>query len=474
MPDATPEGQGWAHSAEAEQSLLGALLVDREAFQAISGSIDSEDFYTEDHAAIFRAIAALRQRGEIADMVTVCDYLGRVSPEILQRAGGAVYLAQLAQNTVGAFNINRYAELVRERALSRRLHALGQDMALAARSPGARGVAELALEARARISDFATRACGRQQIRAMTVSELLDVELPELEVLLSPWLSQKNLCMVHARRGVGKTHLAMACAYAIASGGKYLGWGAPKQRDVLYVDGEMPLQVMRRRFRELASGNGELPDSLRVVTPDIQDKPMFDLATRAGQAELDALVRDETALIVLDNLSCLVRSGGAENESESWTAVSEWALKHRRGGRAVLFIHHSGKTGAQRGTSKREDLLDVVINLRRPPEYDEADGAVFDIYFEKARSLTGYEIEPVRAKLEQLAGGGYSWTYGPVKSATQDRIVSLWEAGGVTSIDIARELDVNKSHVHRTLERAMREGRLQRDYPAKRRKASDA
>lgn len=463
------DSRSWAYSEAAEQSLLGALLLDSQAFGRVSALVSAADFYIEDHAEIFRAIAEMHARGHEVDFTTFAAYMELAHAEAFGRIGIA-YLGELAQSTPSALNAHRYAELVRARALSRRLDSLGAELQRWIRSPGARDAGHLALEMRGRITAL-LEASGVHQLRVDSAPDFLAAEFPALEPLLPPWLMQKSLGMVHARRGVGKTHFALAVAFAVAGGGQYLAWRAPKARDVLYIDGEMPAQLMQKRLRELASGSGNLPETFRFISPDRQEKPMPDLATMAGQAEIDALVHDDTALIVVDNLSCLVRSGGAENESESWTAVSEWALRHRRGGRAVLFIHHSGKSGVQRGTSKREDLLDVVINLRRPPEYDDSDGAVFDIYFEKARSLTGDDIEPIRAKLEEDPGGGYLWRLDSVKTATQDRIVELWESGGVTSLDVARELDVNKSHVHRTLERAMQAGRLKRDYPQKRKKA---
>lgn len=303
-------------------------------------------------------------------------------------------------------------------------------------------------------------------LRALSVCDLVDFDLPKLEPILGPWLMEKNLCMVHAKRGVGKTHLALGVSFAVASGGAYLSWRAPKPRGVLYLDGEMPAQLMQARLKELMSGNGAAPELLRVVTPDLQDKAMPDLGTSGGQKAVDALIDDQTALIVIDNLSCLVRSGGAENESESWTLVSEWALRHRRAGRAVVFVHHSGKSGAQRGTSKREDLLDVVICLRRPATYTETEGAVFTIEFEKARSLRGDDIAPIEARLETLPSGAQEWTYRAVQVVEQKTIRDLWNAGALTLMDIARELAMNKSTVHRQLERAMTAGELTRPYPA--------
>ena len=462
----------WAHSIQAEQSVLGVLLLDSSAFPGVRGLIDAPDFYTEDHRAIFRAIAFLHGAGKATDLVTVGEHLRLESPERFAACGGHGYLAALAQNAPGISNLKRYAELVRDRAHCRHLDRLAQDLSQAARGRRARDVPELIAETRARLDRLAETAMGDRQLRIADAGDLLNLELPQLELLLGPWLFQKNLVMVHAKRGVGKTHFSLGVAFAIAAGTKFLEYSAPKRRGVLYVDGEMPAQLMQWRLRELASGHGEVPDKLRIITPDLQDRPMPDLATAAGQAEIDGLVTAETELIIIDNLSCLVRSGGAENESESWSAVSEWALKHRRAGRAVIFVHHSGKGGTQRGTSRREDLLDVIINLRRPQEYEEQDGAVFEVHFEKARSLTGDDIAPIQAKLEKLPGG-YQWTCTSAATRLQDQIKRLWELDGMTIIDIARELECNKSHVSKTLQKAMAGGELLRPYPSmKRQKAT--
>lgn len=462
----------WSHSTEAEQSLLGGLLLDNSAFAKVVELIAPGDFYTEDHSAIFRAIGAIVRRAQPADVVTVCEALKQNDLERFERLGGAAYVGALAQNTPSALHIRRYAELVRERSLSRRLHAMGAALQESARASAKTGINQALGLARAALQDLAAQA-SPAGLAPISAPELLNAELEPLEVLVAPFLFQKCLAMVHARRGVGKTHFALALAFALASGGKFLNWSAPKARGVLYIDGEMPQQLMQARIRELASAAGEVPELLRIITPDRIDRPMPDLATAAGQAEVDAHIGPATALIVVDNLSCLVRSGGAENESESWTAVADWLLRHRRAGRAVLVVHHSGKGGAQRGTSKREDLLDVVINLRRPPEHQESDGCVFTIHFEKARSVTGEDIAPIEARLEQLVPCGQSWTWraaGPAAATTlQARIVELWETEGMTINDVAKEARCGKSHASRTLTAAMAAGTLKRPYPARRR-----
>lgn len=468
---ASPEAD-WSYSQEAEQSVLGALLADPARLDQVARIVGPEDFRTAEHAAIFRGIVKLRQLGRTPEPIGVADLLNQENGERFAAAGGLAYLRALVEACPTAANAARYAEIVRDRALCRRLDNIGQDISRAAHAPGGRGMGDLVGELRARLASIAAAAQPGRALYAAGAAELIALELPELEPLLEPWLFQKNLCMVHSRRGIGKTHYALGCAFAVAAGAKFLHYRAPKPRGVLYVDGEMPAQLMQRRIRELAAAHGEIPERLRIITPDVQELPMPDLATFAGQADIDALVTEDTALIVIDNLSCLVRSGGAENESESWTLVAEWALKHRRAGRAVMFIHHSGKSGAQRGTSKREDLLDVVINLRRPADYREADGAVFTVHFEKARSLTGEDIAPIEARLEQLMGDVQGWTWRQATTVTDSQIKTLWEIEGMTVIDVAREAGVNKSTAARELQRAMKAGELKRPYPSKRGKAA--
>ena len=107
--------------------------------------------------------------------------------------------------------------------------------------------------------------------------------------------------------------------------------------------------MKERTARMVASCNKEAEASFQILTPDAQqDRGIPNLSESEGQREIDALITDDIKLIVLDNLSCLTRSG-KENESESWLPVQEWALRLRSRGKSVLFVHHAGKSGQQRG-----------------------------------------------------------------------------------------------------------------------------
>lgn len=188
-----------------------------------------------------------------------------------------------------------------------------------------------------------------KRLVCVTIGELLERDLPKQEAILEPWLLRQSLNMVDAWRGVGKTHFALNLAYAAASGGEFLGWKALEPNGILYLDGEMPGGAMQARLAAIIAAHQTEcdPQRFRIVTPDLQSSFMPGLATKEGQDAIEELIQNDTKLIIVDNLSALVRRGGRENDAESWLSVGEWAMFQRSRGRSVLFIHHAGKHGRQ-------------------------------------------------------------------------------------------------------------------------------
>jgi len=127
----------------------------------------------------------------------------------------------------------------------------------------------------------------------------------------------------------------------------------------------------------------------------------INLATQEGQEGIDRVL-DGTDLIVLDNLSTLFPNG-SESASDAWGPMQNWLLKLRRRGVSVLFVHHAGTNGRQRGTSRREDVLDTVIALRRPANYSPDQGARFEVHFEKLRHRVGEFAQPFEASAEAVS-----------------------------------------------------------------------
>lgn len=297
------------------------------------------------------------------------------------------------------------------------------------------------------------------RLRADTVSGFLSLDLPPREMVLDPCIPTQGLVMLYASRGVGKTYLALGIAYAVATGCAFLRWKAPKPRRVLFIDGEMPAATMQERTAQIvAAGDVEPPgpDFLRIVTPDRQDLGMPDLATVAGQDTIEEILGD-AELVILDNLSALCREG-KENEGESWLPVQDWALKLRRRGVSVLFVHHAGKSGQQRGTSRREDVLDTVVCLKRPPDYVETEGARFEVRYEKLRAIAGEDARPFEAKLETRDGKAL-WTTKDLEDSRAEQVAELLNEG-FKQKDIAEMLGVHPSNVSRAKKRARELGLL--------------
>jgi putative DNA primase/helicase len=292
------------------------------------------------------------------------------------------------------------------------------------------------------------------RLKALTAAELLTMDIPEREMVLSPIVPMKGLAMIYSKRGVGKTFVALSVAYAVASGGVFLRWKAPAPRRVLLIDGEMPLVTLKERLAGIAfSSEKEPPEPgyIRIVAADHQDFGIPDLSTKEGVEAIEEHIADGVDLVILDNLSTLCR-GGKENESESWVPIQEWILSLRRRGISVLFVHHAGKGGAQRGTSKREDVLDTVIVLRHPDDYVPSDGARFEVHLDKARGVFGEQAQPFEAQLT-INNDVMTWTMRHLENVEVQRAADLKEEG-FSIRDIATELGTTKSRVERLLKKS--------------------
>jgi hypothetical protein len=302
---------------------------------------------------------------------------------------------------------------------------------------------------------------SRRRSNSLTVvdfNSLMQLQVAVREALLGKWLMQQSLNMVHAKRGTGKTWFVLGVALALAAGVPFLGWAIERPVRVLLVDGEMPLRALQDRLRQMQQMLGAPPDEgmLRIITPDLLGRAAPDLATLSDQDELDEIIGD-AEVVILDNLSALIRSGAAENDAESWVAVSDWALRHRAAGRSIVFVHHSGKSGAQRGTSRREDLLDVVIALKHPGDYDPKEGARFEVHFEKARHLYGPDAEAFEAALDEHAPSG--WAVTSIAGNIDEQIIERLGLG-LSLTDIGRELDLHKSSISRRVQELRARGVL--------------
>lgn len=247
----------------------------------------------------------------------------------------------------------------------------------------------------------------------LSLDELVSLELPERENIVYPFLPAQSLSMVFAPRGLGKSWFCMELAVAVAEGRDFLAWSVSAARRVLYIDGEMPQKTLVDRFRALSRS---LPQTLDVLPSEslwTEDRPL-NLNDATDQSRITALLDDMATtsrkpdLIIIDNLSSMT-AGGDENSNSELDSLLRFLVGLRHKGFSIVLVHHTGKSGDQRGASRREDLLDTSIKLS-PPKGDDTpgQGAKFAVEFVKTR---GEKPDPDKLTVELVPGehGGLEW-----------------------------------------------------------------
>jgi putative DNA primase/helicase len=299
-------------------------------------------------------------------------------------------------------------------------------------------------------------------LEAIRLCDFLKLDVTPREMLLHPILPEKSLAMVYAPRGIGKSWLALSIGLAVASGRPLLGWSVPKCRRVLYVDGEMPIALLQERLAAISVGLGvEIPnDGFKILAPD-RTESGINLGTIQGRQAIERLLNG-IDLLILDNLSSLFPNG-SESAADAWSPMQGWLLSLRRRGVSVVFIHHAGTNGRQRGTSRREDVLDTVIALRWPSDYSPAQGARFEVHFEKIRQrvVDGFG-EPFEARVEPFTEDGREgirWSSPELMPSMLKRAAGLFQEGR-TVREVAAILAVSRSEAGRLRQKVVERGLL--------------
>lgn len=421
-----PADKPLPQNPDAERSVLGAILLDNKALKDAAEIVHSADFFHPSQSdlsrngRIFLAMLALEKEKKPIDLVTVTDQM-QADQEL------TAYVASLGDGIPRSSNVKHYAKMVREKSLLRAVIHKTDELQRRAWDGGVPSE-DLYNE----IELFAKSANAvRSGHKPVDLPELCSMTMSPRTFILDPILPVKSIAMLYSWRGSGKTFFTLELTYSIAVGaGNVFCWDIPEPRPVLYVDGEMDSTELQERVRQIVvAHDSKFPDPgmMRFITPDLEERTP-EIITAEGRRRIEDQLRGGE-LLILDNLSSLIPSG-EERETEDWAIVQEWMLKLRRCGFTTLFCHHAGKGGGQRGTSNREDVLNLVINLRRPADYSPEDGLRAEVHFEKIRGRArGEAVQPFEIKLEADDRGRIAWTRRPLKELIRRQVFEMFTAG---------------------------------------------
>ncbi|UVK77373.1 MAG: replicative DNA helicase [Sodalis sp. Fle] len=274
------------HSLEAEQSVLGGLMLDNERWDNVAERVTSEDFFNRTHRLIFSEIQQLLEINKPIDLITISESLEQKGK--LKAVGGFAYLAELSKNTPSAANISAYADIVRERAIVREMIAAAHEIADAGYDPQGRSSEELLDFAESRVFQIAENRAKKDE-GPKSIDRILEDTVARIEQLYqkphagvtgvssgyqdldkkTAGLQKSDLIIVAARPSMGKTTFAMnLCENAAMT----------EQKPVLIFSLEMPCeQIMMRMLASLSR-----VDQTRIRTSQLDDEDWARISSTMG------------------------------------------------------------------------------------------------------------------------------------------------------------------------------------------------
>ena len=400
--NAGAEGLTPPHSVEAEQSVLGALLIDATTWEQVADAVSAEDFYRPDHRLIYEALAELINVGRPGDVVTVSEHLERRGR--LADAGGLAYLGTLARDTPTAANARAYANIVRERALLRRLIEAGHAIVASVFSDEGLAVRDLVDRAEARVFEIAEQG-AHSRGGARKVSALL----PELIDKIDEWHSHPDklrglatgftdfdnktgglrpgdLVIVAGRPSMGKTTLAVNMA-------EYAAVSPDSKSSVAIFSMEMPAEQLVTRMlasighvplNSIRSGRISDDDWVRITaaTSQLSEAKIFidespaltptDLRARARRLKREHGLH----LVVVDYLQLMQVPGTKENRATEIAEISR-GLKSLAKELQVPVIALSQ---LNRAVEQRNEKKPVMSDLRESGSLEQDADMILLIY----------------------------------------------------------------------------------------------
>lgn len=338
------------HSLEAEQSVLGGLMLENAAWDKVADAVDAGDFYRHEHRLIFRTISKMMNENRPADIITVQEDLER--SEELEAAGGFNYLISLVQNTPSAANIRRYAEIVRERSVMRQLAEVGTEIARKAYNPQGKSADQLLDEAENNVFQIAEQTSKSKQ-GFLEMKDLLTEVVGRIDMLYSrenpdevtgvstgfidldkktSGLQPGDLIIVAGRPSMGKTAFSINIAEYVAIENKLpvavfsmeMG-GAQLVLRMLGSVGRVDQSILKtgRLTEDGWTRLNEAVTKLNSAPIFIDETPgLTALELRARARRLARKFDGKLGLIVIDYLQLMSGSGRSDNRASELGEIS--------------------------------------------------------------------------------------------------------------------------------------------------------
>jgi hypothetical protein len=430
---------------EAEKAVLGAILIDPTdaAFKAATDKLKSADFSLPENQIIFHEMIFLHEAGTAIDTLTLFNRLEEQRKTEL--AGGVGYLSKLMDGVPSVSNVSHYASIVHDKSLRRQMMRAGEKMVTGAAN-NFTSYDDLYAEFQNTVR-ASTNGNGNH-LRLIDGRELLTMDTSPLEFVIDPILPTQGLGMLYAWRGCGKTYFMLDGCYSISIGAaKWCQWRIPKARRVVYVDGELPHNQLQARWQGIVKAHGMQPPEegmMNFINRTI-DKRAPNIAELQGQRLIEDHLQEGTFL-VLDNISALCRTG--KEDEEGWASTQEWLIELRHKGITTQLLHHAGKSGAQRGTSKREDFLDAILMMRHPSDYSPDQLLRCEVHCEKYRGDDADAVLPFEVRLESDSLGGSVFTHRALQDVVEKRAIEMFGMG-MKVTEIADDLHLSRFQVYR-------------------------
>jgi RecA-family ATPase len=289
----------------------------------------------------------------------------------------------------------------------------------------------------------------------------LRLEIPVKQEILSPWLSEQSIVLVSGWRGAGKSWFGLSVFDAISKGKPFGPWKTVNPVPALYLEAEMPASDIQERLKALGEGERKAP--LHIYSDAHANGlglQQANILRPEWREEIEGLlIKKEVKLFGLDNLSSL-SPGIDENQKQDWDPINQWLINLRHKGISTVMFHHFNKVGGQRGTSAREDNIDISLHLVQPDDYTPEDGARFIVKFSKARIRTADlpSLEDMEFRMREN-GGRVEWTFNSVKKKNKAEVLRLLTQG-IRQEEIAVTLDIGPPQVSKIKKALINEGYL--------------